>query len=84
MTIVLHVDLEAQIKERNKMIMLHKKIDDKMRIVLGSDCMRILQCKPGDEVDIKMLCEDESCHVLMLTKVKKDIFDKDYSSNDSK
>lgn len=55
-----------------------------MRIVLGPDCLRILQCKPGDEVDIKMLYEDESCHVLMLSKVKKDIFDKDYSSNDNK
>lgn len=65
------------------MIMLHKKIDDKMRIVLGPDCLRILQCKPGDEVDIKMLCEDESCHVLMLTKVKKDIFDKNYLSDDN-
>ena len=65
------------------MIMLHKKIDDKMRIVLGPDCLRILQCKPGDEVDIKMFYEDELCHTLMLTKVKKDILDKDYLSDDN-
>lgn len=51
--------------------MLHKKIDDKMRIVLGPDCLRILKCKIGDEVDIKMLYESDSCHTLMITKVEK-------------
>ena len=63
--------------------MIHKKIDDKMRIVLGPDCLRILQCKPGDEVDIKMLYENDLCHVLVLSKVKKDILDKNYSSDDN-
>ena len=49
--------------------MIHKKIDSKMRIVLGPDCMRILQCKPGDEVDISMLFEDDSaCHTLIIKK----------------
>lgn len=51
--------------------MMHKKIDSKTRIVLGSDCMRILQCKPGDEIDISMLFEDDSeCHTLIIEKVK--------------
>lgn len=51
--------------------MMHKKIDSKTRIVLGSDCMRILQCKPGDEIDISMLFEDDSaCHTLIIEKAK--------------
>ena len=53
------------------MKMMHKKIDSKTRIVLGSDCMRILQCKPGDEVDISMLFEDDlECHALIIRKAK--------------
>ena len=51
--------------------MMHKKIDSKTRIVLGSDCMRILQCKPGDEIDISMLFEDDlECHALIFRKAK--------------
>ena len=51
--------------------MMHKKIDSKTRIVLGPDCMRILQCKPGDEIDISMLFEDDSeCHTLIVEKAK--------------
>ena len=51
--------------------MLYKKIDANMRIVLGPDCMRILQCKPGDEVDISMMYEsDSSCHTLVIKKAE--------------
>ena len=51
--------------------MMHKKIDSKTRIVLGSDCMRILQCKPGDEIDISMLFENDlECHTLIIEKAK--------------
>lgn len=52
--------------------MIQRKIDDKNRIVLTSDCMRILQCKPGDTVDIKMLYESDNCHVLLIRKVEND------------
>ena len=52
--------------------MLHKKIDSRTRIVLGSDSMRILQCKPGDEIDISMMFENNlKCHALIIRKVQK-------------
>lgn len=52
--------------------MIQRKIDNKNRIVLTSDCMRILQCKPGDTVDIKMFYDSDDCHVLLIRKVEND------------
>jgi hypothetical protein len=53
--------------------MLHKKIDEKTRITLGEDCLRILRCKRGDTVDISMLVNDEDiCDMLIITKVKEE------------
>jgi len=51
--------------------MLHKVIDDKNRIVLGPDCLRILGCKPGDIVDISLLYDTEYCDKLVIKKVEK-------------
>lgn len=47
--------------------MIHKKIDDKGRITLGPNLMRILGVKPGDTIDFRDLYDGSS--VLLVEKV---------------